>query len=182
MFALLSALFLTSPAQATPTFTIPQVIARLSVDMAQVCDFQAEDITERLASAAVFNMQGTGEQKGISFQIFELSCNRGAYNFNSVYYVGSDNEGLQLAQFAQPVLGGKNKLTITGFASEALLTNSTFTPVTGALGFYAKGRGLGDCFNNGMYRFSNGRFVLKFYETDIACDGKIKPIKIVDYK
>jgi|GEM_PF-1610612 len=180
MFTLLSTLILATSAQAAPNFTIDEVITRFSVDLAKQCDFEPEDIANRLKDASVYTVETKGENKA-TYQIFELACSHGAYNFNSVYYVGSEYSGLELVQFVEPVLSEKG-YKVTGYSTANYLTNAGFEPKTGILGFFAKGRGIADCFNAGSYKFEAGRFVLKTYEVDGECDGKVKPRKIVNLK
>lgn len=45
-----------------------------------------------------------------------------------------------------------------------------------------KGRGIGDAFTNGTYKFEKGQFVLKKYEADETFDQKINPVTVVEYK
>jgi hypothetical protein len=182
MIALFASLILTASAQAAaPAFTVDEVIARFSVDLAKQCDFEAEDIADRLKNASVYTVETKGETSPTTYQIFELACSHGAYNFNSVYYVGSEYAGLELVQFVEPLVANKT-YKVTGYSTVNMVTNSGFEPKNSTLGFFAKGRGLGDCFTSGSYKFEGGRFVLKTYEVDGECDGKIKPRKIVNLK
>ncbi len=180
MIALFTALFLSTSAHAAPAFTVDQVIARFSIDMATQCDFEAEDIADRLKNATVYEVASVGDVK-TTYQIFELACSHGAYNFNSVYYVGGEYSGLELVQFVEPTVNDSS-YAITGYSTVNMLTNSGFEPKTGTMGFFAKGRGLGDCYTSGSYKFQNGRFVLKQYEVDNKCDGHIRGHKIINLK
>lgn len=181
MFALLSALLFASPAQATPTFTVEQALARFSVDMAAQCEFAPEWIEQRLTNTQVYTVAAANQPV---YQIFEIFCYSGAYNVNSIYYVGSDENGLELVQFAQPELAGegKNPYLVKGYSTKATILNSVFSPAVNSLGFIAKHRGAGDCFTSGIHKFEKGRFVLKQFEVDFECDGKMKGRKIVDIK
>lgn len=180
MLTLIASLIVASSAHAAPSFTVDEVIARFSVDLAKQCDFEPEDIADRLKNTSVYTVETKGESKA-TYQIFELACSHGAYNFNSVYYVGNEYSGLELVQFVEPLVASKT-YKITGYSTANFLTNSGFEPKTGVLGFFAKGRGIADCFTAGSYKFEAGRFVLKTYEMDSACDGKINPRKILNLK
>ncbi len=157
------------------SFTIEQALERFTLDNHD-CAFEAEDIAKRRESATVQTIQDGAKE----YQVFKIWCDQGAYNVNTVYYTAGTFSGLQLVQFATPVFGDKD--TLQGFGTESMLTNAYFNEKTGVLDFFAKGRGLGDCFAAGQYKLVKGQFVLKKYEVDSACDGKIKPKKIVNFK
>jgi hypothetical protein len=189
MLALLTTLFFmapVTPAQAAvPAYTIDQVVERMTTELAGDCQFEADDVTRRRAEAAVYTIKtkATKFTPEHTYQLFELLCITGAYNEGKVYYVASEYNAPQLVTFAEPVFGaGKKAYVIGGFITNRVLLNPGFEPKTMSLGFFAKGRGVGDCFSNGAYKFKDGQFVLKSYSIDNECDGKIKARKILNYK
>lgn len=173
------ALFLAPAAQAAYPFTMEEAIARFSVDQAAQCDFETdyEGAAARRIEASYVTVVNEGERET---QIFSIWCSQGAYNLNSVFYVADQFGGIQAVQFAEPVLNEKQK--IVGFSTTNWLTNAGFDAKKNELSFFAKGRGLGDCYVAGTYKFLEGQFLLKRYEVDSKCDGKQNPKKIIDLK
>lgn len=97
-----------------------------------------------------------------------LACSRGAYNLSSSFFVMPENEPAraQPLRFADGEGGGGNELT-----------NAGFDPRTGHLGFFAKGRGIGDCGVSGGYAW-NGR---EFVRTELAMMGECRGIAAEDW-
>ncbi len=84
-----------------------------------------------------------------------LSCSRGAYNLSTAFWIvpGGNVTGARPQRFPQ------------GDGTEGnILTNAAFDPRTGRLGFFAKGRGLGDCGVMGGYAWTGTGFV----QTDLS--------------
>ena len=175
----LLALLLAPTAQAAYPFTLDEAIARFSVDQAANCDFESdyEGAKAQRLENSTFTLATVGEKQ---VQVFDIWCMQGAYNVNSVFYLADEFGGLRAVQFASPVLNEKNK--VIGFTTESWLTNASFNSANNELSFYAKGRGMGDCFAAGTYKLVDGNFTLKQYLLDATCDGKQNPKKIVDYK
>jgi hypothetical protein len=178
----LAALVLASPSAlaATYPFTLDDAISRFSVDFAKDCDFDAHEhwnAPEMRREKSFVSTVRVDEQE---YQVFNIWCTQGAYNVSSVFYKANRFSGLRQVQFAEPVLDSKDR--ITGFTTTDMLVNADFSEENLELGFFAKGRGLGDCFTAGTYRFQEGGFVLKKYDVDSACDGRIRPKRIIDYK
>ena len=184
MLSLILALVSLTPSYAdepqAPSFTVDQVLERMTTELKDTCDFDEDTVKERPAQVTVHAFQAKDYDNVRSYQLFEIPCTRGAYNFGSVYYLADAYGVLKHVTFAEPAVNGKDQ--IIGFETSELLINSGFEPKTLTLGFFSKGRGLGDCFTSGTYKFVNGRFLLKQYESDQACDGKIRPKKIVNLK
>lgn len=181
LFALLS---LTTPSfadePAAPSFTADQVLARMTAELKDTCDFDEDTVKERPAQVTVHAFQAKDYDNVRSYQLFEIPCTRGAYNFGSVYYLADAYGALRHVRFAEPAFGEKDE--VIGWETSELLINSGFEPKDLSLSFFSKGRGIGDCFSAGTYRFVNGRFLLKRYDYDGKCDGKINPRKIVNLK
>lgn len=180
LFALLSL----SPAHAdqppAPTFTVDQVIERMTVELKDVCDFDEDSVKDRKANSAVYAFKAKDYDNIRDYQLFEMPCTRGAYNFGSTYYLADAYGTLRHLTFAEPSLNDKD--IVDGWDTNDTLINSGFQPKDLTVSFFAKHRGLGDCFSSGFYKFVNGRFLLKNFTYDGKCDGKIRPKKIVDLK
>jgi len=177
---LLALVVLYSPsASAAYPYSLAEVIERVAVDHPSLCLFEAdmEGSEERRREASSVTTVKEGENE---IQLFEIWCSQGAYNVNAVYYLADQSSGLRQQHFAKPVLGPKDR--VIGFSADPTLTNSGFDADKKEISFFSKSRGLGDCFHAGRYRFQDGEFVLKNYEVDSACDGRIRPKKIINYK
>lgn len=117
--------------------------------------------------------------------LYRFFCDSGAYNVNHVYFIETEFGGLQPVGFATPSFdivyenddfeGDVIDITITGYTSQLLLTNSEFDPESQTIVSHALWRGLGDAFSTGTWRFSEGQFVLTRYDVDAQYDGEADP-------
>lgn len=180
----LFALLTLTPAHAdqppAPTFTLDQVIERMTAELKDVCDFDEDSVKDRKGNSTVYAFKAKDYDNIRDYQLFEMPCTRGAYNFGSAYYLADAYGTLQHVSFAEPAFGPKDE--VIGWETSKLLINSGFEPKDLTVSFFSKGRGLGDCFSSGTYKFVDGRFLLKRYDYDGKCDGKINPKKIVNLK
>jgi hypothetical protein len=101
-------------------------------------------------------------------ELVSLLCSRGAYNFSSTYFLieGGDAEDARPVHFPSP-LPREPQDTL----DDSSLTNGAFDPQSGRLGFFAKGRGLGDCGASGEYAWTGEDFTLVSYQLMDACRG-----------
>lgn len=183
MLTLVLALFTLSPAIADdskPMPTLDQALERMAVELKDQCDFDDESVKERKGNSTTHAFTQKTEWAVNSYQLFEIPCSRGAYNFGSVYYLADNYGQLKRLTFAEPAMGEKGK--VIGWETSEVLINSGFEPKDLTLSFFSKGRGIGDCFTSGTYKFVNGSFLLKTYDYDGTCDGKINPKRIVNLK
>lgn len=97
-----------------------------------------------------------------------LSCSRGAYNFSSSFFIMPENDPARATplRFADGDGDDGNDLT-----------NASFDPRTGHLGFFAKGRGIGDCGVSGGYAWNGKGFV----RTELAIMGECRGITPEDW-
>lgn len=124
--------------------------------------------------------------------LHQFFCSAGAYNVNLVYYFEDPFYGLMPLSFATPRYevkyanddyeGAVEAITLGGFDTQSMLTNSEFDPETGTITDHGLWRGLGDVFSSGRWVFDKGRFVLKSYDVDATYDGEQDPQRIVEYK
>ena len=129
-----------------------------------------------------------------SATLYELYCFSGAYNSSYAYYLvpAEDYYPIQSLAFAEPEFevvyenddfeGAVEDIVIEGMTAKTLLINPVFDPDTGTLTEYAYWRGLGDASSVGVWRFDEGRFVLKTYDVDASYDGEVNPTRLVDYE
>ncbi|SEG57722.1 DUF1176 domain-containing protein [Bosea lathyri] len=91
-----------------------------------------------------------------------LLCSRGAYNLSTAFWIlqGSDVAKARKAQF--PQIDGK---------PDNVLVNAHFDPATGQVGFFSKGRGIGDCGASGNYAWTETGFVLTAFQAMDECRG-----------
>ncbi|MEI9903150.1 MAG: DUF1176 domain-containing protein [Asticcacaulis sp.] len=107
-----------------------------------------------------------------------MFCKMGAYNIQHVFLLRDpDNgEGFQLLTFARPETryaytdDRDTKLkappVVTGFATDIPVVNAKFDAKTMTISSRPLGRGIGDLWEAGQWRFSGGEFQLVRYEID----------------
>lgn len=95
-------------------------------------------------------------------RLVSLGCSMGAYNLTSGFWLvrGKDVAGATPAAF--PQADGKPTHE---------LVNADFDPATGQLGFFAKGRGLGDCGAAGSYGWTGSAFAILAFTAMGECRG-----------
>lgn len=116
-------------------------------------------------------------------ELYQMFCAMGAYNIQSVFLLRDPDSGqeFQLLSFARPDTSYdytddtdtklKAPPVVTGFASDITLTNAKFDPKTMTISSRPLGRGVGDLWEAGQWRFSSGEFQLVRYEIDPTEDG-----------
>lgn len=107
---------------------------------------------------------GAGEVHKLSktLSLVGLWCNSGAYNFSSRFWLvpGRDVKG------ARPVMFRK-----ADGKSEAELVNADYEAKEGVLSYFGKGRGPGDCGNQGAYAWTGRGFELMREAQMLTCNG-----------
>lgn len=88
-----------------------------------------------------------------------LYCGSGAYNVSTGYWLVAGEAVTSARKVAFPRNG------------DNMLINSDYDPKTGQIGFFAKGRGLGDCGSAGNYAWTGSGFVLTAFSTMGECRG-----------
>lgn len=120
--------------------------------------------------------------------LFAFACSMAAYNSSEAYYTYEKNRGLRRVSFAAPNLDIKYSdeenrtlasMTVDGFTSDELLTNSEFDPESRSINHFAKWRGVGDASTSAEYAFKGGQFVLTRYTVDPTTDEEMNPYAIV---
>lgn len=98
-----------------------------------------------------------------------ISCGSGAYNYSSVAYVATEMAGRRSivpARFDfKPGWGDDN--------GNVMLVNARFSPESGILASYAKGRGIGDCGGSEQMVWDGERFRLIEAEAMGECRGNM---------
>jgi hypothetical protein len=109
------------------------------------------------------------------FPLFQLLCDRGAYNKTFIFLTKGDN-GYRLLPFALPQIDYdyadeeftklKAPPRITGYKAVTDLANASFDPKTDRISMRAQWRGLGDAWSSGEWQFFEGEFILSEYIVD----------------
>lgn len=86
-----------------------------------------------------------------------LYCGSGAYNVITGYWTVSGNAVASARKTAFPR------------QDDNMLINSDYDPKTGQIGFFAKGRGIGDCGSSGNYAWTGSSFVMTAFATMGEC-------------
>lgn len=125
-------------------------------------------------------------------RLFRFLCYRGAYNESHLYYLATDDDGVQPLHFAKPEVdiryvdddreGAVDDISVTGFSARADIVNSDYDPETRTITEFSKWRGVGDAGTSGTWQFANGTFRLVHYTVDASYDGEINPEVVVDYE
>ncbi|MBL1174279.1 DUF1176 domain-containing protein [Pantanalinema sp. GBBB05] len=109
-----------------------------------------------------------------SSYIVMLQCFLGAYQGGFAFYLytetpnGATVQPLTLDRYDDDA--GKVKKT----SSHTAAGYPEYNPDRKTLVLSTKYRGVGDCGTTGTYQFANNKFVLKQFEADFACDGKLQ--------
>ncbi len=90
-------------------------------------------------------------------RLIGLYCGAGAYNILTGYWLVTGD-----------AVAGARKVAFAGNDNN-VLTNSDFTPKDGQLGYFAKGRGIGDCGGSGTYAWTGSDFALTTLSTMGEC-------------
>lgn len=126
------------------------------------------------------------------YRLYQFNCYGGAYNFSSVFYGWSADDGVRALSFATPhieviyaqgdTLGEKLEgIEVLGFEARAMIANVRFDEASKTLNGGGYWRGLGDASDYGVWRFREGAFVLETYDVDASYNGEIDPERLVDY-
>lgn len=135
-----------------------------------------------------FDEAGDPDRK---LRIYRFFCSQGAYNQQHAYF-GWTEDGLRALSFAVPVTEATftdpgnsdsdvESLEMLGFSTQRTLTNSEIDSDTGAIVSNSYWRGLGDASSSGTWRLVEGEYVLKTYDVDHSYNGKVDPVRVVDY-
>ncbi len=97
-----------------------------------------------------------------SLSLVELYCDSGAYNFRSRFYLIEGRDAARARPVLFPTPEGK---------TETELVNPSFEPEQGTLSFFGKGRGPGDCGQQGVYAWTGKSFALASFTQLLECNG-----------
>jgi hypothetical protein len=125
-------------------------------------DADCDDLTEN-----VLTEDDTVDALTPSLALVGISCMRGAYQGATQFWIvenGNISKAYPVA-FKEPGRSEKDPST----ANE--LTSPSFDKETGSIGFFAKGRGLGDCGAAGTYVWTGRSFELSEYSALEKCQG-----------
>ncbi|WP_342363194.1 DUF1176 domain-containing protein [Terrarubrum flagellatum] len=105
---------------------------------------------------------GEAYAMGDGVALVMLPCDAGAYNFSSLLWLvkGKNVAGAQKLMLPDPL--GR---------SQDGVTNGDYDPASGQLSFLAKGRGIGDCGESGVYSWTGSSFVLASYRKMDKCQA-----------
>jgi hypothetical protein len=95
--------------------------------------------------------------------LMRLFCYAGAYNFMSLWFLRAPGGGWEEVDFARP--------TRAQGEGQGELVNASFDPAAGLIESFSKGRGLGDCGENGVWGWNGERFVLLELRALWECRG-----------
>ncbi len=127
--------------------------------------------------------QVSGDTTVHKAELYQMFCTMGAYNIQHVFLLRDPDsgEGFQLLSFARPVTSYdytddtdtklKAPPVVTGFATDIPVVNAKFDPKAMTISSRPLGRGIGDLWEAGQWRFSGGEFQLVRYEIDPTEDG-----------
>lgn len=96
--------------------------------------------------------------------LWQMLCNRAAYNVATVYYLQTRAGAPRRIAFEKPE-GGKLIRNLTE------IVNGEFSEEDRSIFFFAKGRGLGDCGVRGAYVWDGRAFMLSQWQEMAACRG-----------
>jgi hypothetical protein len=102
-----------------------------------------------------------------SLTLVGIACMRGAYQGSTQFWIVENGNILRASPVAFKEPGRSVKETST--TNE--LTMPDFDKETGSIGFFAKGRGLGDCGAAGVYVWTGKSFELSEYSALERCQG-----------
>ena len=98
--------------------------------------------------------------------LIQLMCFSGAYNFGSKWYLQRPGQAPQALLLPLPALDGSGRME-----PQADLINAEFSPDSGELTQFSKGRGIGDCGNQASWLWDGKRFQLQSYQLMDDCRG-----------
>jgi len=102
-----------------------------------------------------------------SLALVGISCMRGAYQESTQFWIVENGNFLQ----ASPVAFKEPGRSVKDPSTANELTMASFDKETGSIGFFAKGRGLGDCGAAGIYVWTGKSFELSEYSALEKCQG-----------
>lgn len=124
-----------------------------------------------------------------TYVIWEVLCDRAAYNELFIYWVEDKYFGATPLSFPVPVYKAQKErpddtespvksIALTGWTSMMKLVNPVFDPATRSFSHYSKYRGFGDAFDAGTWVFNGNGTELVFFEVDASYDGEINPLPL----
>lgn len=157
------------PASAIPAPPAPPVVTRAPFRAHQIEGSAPRDVAALRASACPdLGAEAKGEEIGYQVTpdtvLWQMPCQRGAYNFASVYYLQTRSEAPRLVQFDKP-----ESQKLVRAVSE--IVNGEFSEDDGSIYFFAKSRGLGDCGARGSYVWDGRAFALTGWQEMPTCRG-----------
>lgn len=100
--------------------------------------------------------------------LVSVLCTMGAYNENRSFFTVDPARPDQPRPVDFPT---PEPRSADAPAINNTLTNGEFNPESGMLGFFSKGRGIGDCGSSGMYAWTGSTFELVEYRAMHECRG-----------
>jgi hypothetical protein len=172
------ALALSLPVFAGDLETVKQ---RMKTDFGQECDnglFASHDaLIQPQAFTFEYKSHGGTAQ---TYTLFQMFCMAGAYNETDVFYLQDPSGAIKALQFAKVNVNDDYK--VTGIATTPFLVNARFDPKTLMLNSHEKGRGVGDAFTAGTWKFSLDGFTLVRFDVDLTFDGEANPHTVFQVK
>ncbi|WP_373487715.1 DUF1176 domain-containing protein [Blastomonas sp.] len=135
----------------------PQVIA------ATGCEYRMEGVED-----SVFPLDRQG---GRDMALALIACDAGAYNVGSVVMIAERPTGDPKAKWTFRNAEFDSATGWGGKDQQRQVVNAGFTPETGALSEFAKGRGLGDCGTANVFAWDGSRFRLSEMHGMGECRG-----------
>lgn len=181
--ALLAALLIAPPA-GSPAFAAPADAEALDVARGAFAGACAELAAAPQIEARHDLTVTAGDGRPTDMTLWQLGCDRGAYNLSSVFVGWTSDTGLHplflprpvfQAQMADPANPDSPALSVqvTGWGVQAMAVNPEFLPAELTLHHHAKYRGLGDAFEIAAYRLTPQGFVLLRFSVDPSYDGEM---------
>jgi hypothetical protein len=149
----------------------PDIVAVKPVQTIEAKDSLAVKLRERLKSDLAERCDEVSVDSGFTNEVFALDadrdlvgliCSTGAYNITTDYWIVNQSDVAN----AMPV-----KFEAPGKTADNSLVNATFDKLTGAIDFFRKDRGLGDCGASGRYIWTGAKFALASYAAMGLCRG-----------
>lgn len=134
-------------AQKTLAGTLRKTLTKADRDL---CEAPDPDITD-----SVWPLGG-------ALRLVGLVCSRGAYNVTSAFWLVDGNDVAKAKKVAFPQIGA---------AADNSLTNADFDPKTGAMSYFNKARGIGDCGTLGAYAWTGSAFAMTALSEMGECRG-----------
>lgn len=178
-FLVILATILGVSAAHAETYTQDQVRKIFEQEYANRCSDFSRGKELQMDEAHDFTVEET------KYQIFTFVCDVAAYNATAVHYLADQYTAPHAISLVVPSASYDEKTktaTITGFYADTVNPYGSFDPATLTIHTHYKGRGIGDAFETGTYKFENREFMLKKYIVDLTFDQEINPITIIDYK